>query len=55
MNDQRRERPSLGAVFTNWREFDAPFLEKLRLAARNSWTKLRKRQNCCGHDGQPGC
>ncbi len=48
-------RPSLGSALSNWRGYDAPLLEKLRLAARNSWTKLRKRDNCCGNDGQPGC
>jgi hypothetical protein len=21
----------------------------------NNWTKIRTRQNCCGHPGQPGC
>jgi hypothetical protein len=51
----RPPRPSLGAVFANWRAYDAPFLTKLRLAARNNWTKLRRRDTCCGHEGQPGC
>jgi len=50
-----RRRPSLRAVVTNWREHDAPFLTKLRLAARNNWTKLRTRRDCCGHPGEPGC
>ena len=48
-------RPSFGALLSNWREYDAPFVEKLRLAARNNWTKLRKRNDCCGNEGQPGC
>ena len=53
--DRRRVRPSLSAVFANWRQSDAAFLTKLRLAARNNWTKLRTRRDCCGHAGQPGC
>lgn len=48
-------RPSFRAVISNWRTYDAPFWTKLRLAARNNWTKLRTRQNCCGHEGEPGC
>jgi hypothetical protein len=48
-------RPGLRAAFSNWRESDAPLLAKLRLLARNSWTKLRTRSNCCGNQGQPGC
>jgi hypothetical protein len=50
-----RPRPSLGAVFSNFRTFDAPFLAKLRMAARNNWIKARTRKDCCGNDGQPGC
>jgi hypothetical protein len=50
-----RQRPSFGAVLSNWREFEAPFLTKLRLAARNNWLKLRRRVNCCGNEGEPGC
>ena len=52
---RRRRRPSFAAVFANWRGYDAAFLTKLRLAARNNWTKLRRRDDCCGNDGQPGC
>jgi hypothetical protein len=32
-----------------------PWRRKLRLAVRNSLTKLAKRQACCGHPGEPGC
>lgn len=52
---ERPQRPSFGAVLTNWREYDAPFLAKLRMAASNNWRKLRTRRDCCGNDGQPGC
>jgi hypothetical protein len=48
-------RPSLRASFANWRSYEAPFLTKLRMAARNNWTKVRTRRNCCGNNGEPGC
>jgi hypothetical protein len=37
-------RPSLAAVFSNFRTYDAPLLTKLRLAARNNWIKVRTRR-----------
>jgi hypothetical protein len=51
----RRRRPRLSHVLANWRQSDESFLTKLRLTARNNWTKMRTRQNCCGNEGQPGC
>lgn len=48
-------KPSLGAVVSNWNSYNAPFATKLRLALSNNLTKVRKRQNCCGNHGQPGC
>jgi hypothetical protein len=53
--DTRGPRPSLGAVFTNWRTYDASLTTKLRMLLRNNWTKARKRSNCCGNTGEPGC
>lgn len=47
--------PSIGALFNNFRAYDAPFHQKLALAFRNTWIKLRTRSNCCGHLGEPGC
>jgi len=35
--------------------YDAPFAVKVRMAASNTFIKLRKRQACCGNNGQPGC
>ena len=43
------------AFFSNWTTFDAPFATKLRMAASNTFIKLRKHQSCCGNHGQPGC
>jgi hypothetical protein len=39
----------------NFRDYDAPFLEKVRLAMANNLTKLRTGSSCCGNHGQPGC
>ena len=52
---EHRPRPNLGAVFSNWATYDAPFTAKLRMVVSNNLIKLRKRQNCCGNHGQPGC
>ena len=40
----RRDRPSLRAFFTNWRESKLPFHRKLALTFRNHWIRLRTRQ-----------
>lgn len=48
-------RPSMRAFFTNFSTYDAPFAEKVRLAVRNNFTKMRTGSNCCGNHGQPGC
>jgi hypothetical protein len=48
-------RSSGNALFANFRDYDAPFPEKLRIAAANTWRKLRTRSGCCGNYGQPGC
>jgi hypothetical protein len=51
----RRSRPSVGAIFTNWNEYDAPAHVKFRLALKNSWRRFRYASNCCGNHGEPGC
>jgi hypothetical protein len=50
-----RNRPSIGALISNWHEYDAPAMSKLRLAARNLWRRVVRRQSCCGNHGEPGC
>jgi hypothetical protein len=47
--------PSLKASLDNWRDSPLSFPEKLALAARNTMIKMRRRQSCCGHHGEPGC
>lgn len=48
------QRPTLKATLDNLRQ-PMPLREKLRLVARNFSLRFSKRQNCCGHPGQPGC
>jgi hypothetical protein len=42
-------------MFANWADYDAPVAVKLRMAAANTWFKVRHRSSCCGNHGQPGC
>ncbi|MGE5289720.1 MAG: hypothetical protein ACM3ML_21515 [Micromonosporaceae bacterium] len=53
--EEPRPKPSPRALLSNWASYDAPFAAKLRMAASNTFTKLRRRQACCGNNGQPGC
>ncbi len=46
--------PSLRSFITNM-DAPMPLTRKLRLLARNVAIRVVKRQNCCGHPGEPGC
>jgi hypothetical protein len=48
------ERRGIGAAISNWRG-PLPWYRKLWLAGRNTGIKIARRQDCCGHDGEPGC
>lgn len=52
--DSRRKRSRVGAMFTNMK-VKMPLHRKLYLVFRNNWIKIRTRQGCCGHLGEPGC
>lgn len=54
-SEESQPTPSPATMFSNWTSCDAPFTEKLRMAASNTLIKLRRRQACCGNNGQPGC
>jgi len=45
----------LKTSWENFRNYDAPFATKVRMAIANNLKKARTRQNCCGNLGQPGC
>jgi len=53
-SDSPKKRPSIRVVFTNMK-VKVPLRRKLYLLFRNNWIKIRTRQNCCGHLGEPGC
>ena len=53
-SDSSKKRPSLRAVFTNMK-VKMPLHRKLYLVFRNNRIRIWRRQNCCGHLGQPGC
>jgi hypothetical protein len=48
-------KPSVRVAITNWHDYDAPFLVKLKLLLRNNWIKIKNRSSCCGNLGEPGC
>jgi hypothetical protein len=49
-----KRRPDLRVFFRNLRGHQ-PLGERLRLILRNNWLKVRRRRDCCGNFGQPGC
>jgi hypothetical protein len=48
-------RPSLRASWQNFWQSDMPFVARCQVAFKNNAIKMRTRQNCCGHPGEPGC
>lgn len=48
------KRPSAKAFISNLK-VQMTFKKKARLFVRNNIIKILKRQNCCGHPGEPGC
>lgn len=46
--------PSLRHFLTNLDQ-PMPLPEKVGKLTRNLWRRVVLRQNCCGHDGEPGC
>ena len=48
------EQSSPSAAWRNLRK-PMPIGEKMRLVARNTAIKIKTKQQCCGHPGEPGC
>jgi hypothetical protein len=48
-------RPSVREAFRNWKHWDGPFSEKVRLTVKNEWRKVRRFKDCCDHIDEPGC
>ncbi|HEX9887877.1 MAG TPA: hypothetical protein VGA69_00240 [Nitriliruptorales bacterium] len=51
----RRPRPRPRDVLANWRDWDGPVSEKVRLTVKNNLIKVRTGSDCCGNHGEPGC
>jgi hypothetical protein len=49
-----RFRDYVGMFFTNWRNPDYGFLQKVGLTFKNRAVALVN-HGCCGNHGQPGC
>ena len=47
-------KPSGADVWANLRRAGSP-LAALRGMAANTWLKLKRRDDCCGNYGDPGC
>ena len=54
MCSNEHDPPVPRAFIRNLRQ-PMPLGEKLRLAAHNTAIKIKTRQPCCGHPGEPGC
>lgn len=52
---EEKRRPSFRAILSNWNENDATFMEKVVMAIKNNWIKIRNGQSCCGNHGEVGC
>ena len=50
----KKDRPGIRDFFTNL-SVPMTFREKISLLLRNSLVKIKNRQDCCGHPGEPGC
>ncbi|HEY6958538.1 MAG TPA: hypothetical protein VI814_06935 [Candidatus Limnocylindria bacterium] len=50
-----RPRPSARRALRNFLDSDIPLPRRLAVTGRNVWLRVALRQNCCGHDGEPGC
>ena len=52
--DRPRRRHGPRVWITNMK-VEMPLKQKLRLLVINNWIRIRYRQSCCGHHGEPGC
>jgi hypothetical protein len=50
-----RRPQTWGNFLSNWRRDDLSLRQKLSMQLRNSWLRLKRRSNCCGNHGEPGC
>jgi hypothetical protein len=50
----KKDRPDIRDFFTNL-SVPMPLGKKISLLLRNNIVKIKNRQECCGHPGEPGC
>jgi hypothetical protein len=48
------QKPNIKAVLSNLKK-PMSVWKKIELVVKNSAAKILKLQNCCGHQGEPGC
>jgi hypothetical protein len=48
-------RGTAARALRNFLDSDIPLPRRIVVASRNAWLRIALRQNCCGHDGEPGC
>jgi hypothetical protein len=53
-SDREHLRDYVAMFFTNWRNPNYRFTQKVGLTFKNRWIGLFN-GGCCGHHGQPGC
>ncbi len=49
------QKPLLSSILSNWKSSKASFFQKVKMAARNNFIKIRSGQSCCGQYGEVGC
>jgi hypothetical protein len=49
-----KKKPEVRKFLANISE-PMPLKKKIYLFIKNNADKIRRRKNCCGHPGQPGC
>jgi hypothetical protein len=53
-HERKKARPSIRDFFANI-SGPMPLKNKFSLLLRNNAIKMKNRQSCCGHPGEPGC
>lgn len=49
------KHPSLKVIFSNWNNSDKPISEKVKMAVKNNFLKIKRGKSCCGNHGEVGC
>ncbi len=52
---KNNEKPSLKAIFSNWKESEASIGRKIKMVIGNNLLKIKTGKSCCGNHGEVGC